>query len=388
MAATALIVFDQGGPGTAGQAFEGTLAGGAVTIDNDDDTDVTLLEYTMLDVPPGSAVATGLMASGAPPQIAAFTPDVPGSYRVKLEASGGGLTDTDIRCFGVRNNRGIIIPPYQRNPAPLPLTGSGIPGAKPDEQNYGGQARGWAGDRTSGQLEQFFQTYDDLPYNMVTTTPFSAQPSDPWPCYVVNMSTIASDATFNVPSAPPPSGFRYYQRLRIHAFGDPQWVLTVNPGTNAINGYNPFLMRAPNTLDIVRVAGSAWFMIGAKSDTYERSLVAGIETVGVTGFQAIGGTVFLNPRDFPNGTATWKAAISTTNAADAAEIRLYNLTLGSAVGGSTLSTTALTPTVVSSSVTLATGDNLYEAQLRLQTTGSPNQASCRQAQVAIDWVQP
>ncbi len=170
MAATALIVFDQGGPGTAGQAFEGTLTGGVVTVDNDDDTGVSLLTYTMLDVPPNSGVSIGAMASGAPPQTATYTPDLPGSYRVQLEATGGGTTDTDIRCFGVRNARGIIIPPYQRNPDPLPFPGSLILGAKPDEQNYGGQARGWAGDRASGQLEEFFQTYDDTTTRTVTTT--------------------------------------------------------------------------------------------------------------------------------------------------------------------------------------------------------------------------
>lgn len=385
MAAVALILFNQGGPGTAGEAFEGTLTGGLVTVTNDDDTDVATFTLTMLDVPPDSAVATGVMATGAPPTTASFTPDVPGSYRVKLEVEdSSGTVDTDIRVFGIRNPRGFIFPPYQRNPDPLPHPGSGLPGAKPDEQNYNGQARGWAGDRASGQLEEFMTKYDDLPYRQISGTPFTAVPGTDPPGYLVDMTAIGGDAVFNLPV----SGWRANQRIRIHAYGNTAYKLTVNPGACPIDGYSTVVMRAPNTLDLVRIGATEWFMVGAKTDTYERSLVAGIETVGVTGFQAIGGTVALNPDDFLNGSATWKAVISTTDGADAAEIRLYNLTLGTAVAGSTLSTTALTPTEVSAGVTLASGSNLYEAQLRLQTTGSPNQATCVQAQVAIDWMQP
>jgi len=384
MAAVALIVFDQGGPGTAGQAFEGTLAGGAVTVTNDDDTDVSTYTLTMLDVPPGSSVPLGVLSTGAPPSTAGFTPDVAGSYRVQLEVSDGSLVNTDIRCFGIRNARGIIVPPYQRNPDPLPLLGTGIFGEKPDEQNYGGQARGWAGNRSSGQLEQFFQTYDDFPYQMVTATPFVVSPTDE-PLYVVNMTTIASDAVINTPT----SGWRTGQHLRVHAWGNTAYTLTINPPAgHTFDGLSSLVMRAPNTADLVYLGGSAWAILGAKSDVYERSLVAGIETVGVIGFQAIGGSAVLDPANFPNGTTDWTATISTTSGLDAAEIRLYNLTLGSAVAGSTLATAALTPTVVSASVTLATGANVYEAQLRLQTTGAPNQATCRQAQVAINWLQP
>lgn len=386
MAAIALIVFDQGGPGPAGEAFEGTLAGGAVTVTNDDDTDVAVFTLTMLDVPPGSAVPLGSMATGAPPATAAFTPDVAGSYRVQLEVEdSSGTTNTDIRCFGVRNARGIIIPPYQRNPDPLPLLGTGVAGAKPDEQNYGGQARGWAGDRASGQLEEFFQTYDDLPIRSVTTTPFTAPVTNQEPLYVVNLTTIGSDAIFNLPA----SGWRTGQRFRVQAYGSALYTTTINPpGGHTINGLSSIIMWVPNTAVLVYLGGTEWTLLGAKTDRYERSLVAGVETVSVIGYQAIGGSAVITPENYPNGTATWTATISTTTALDAARIRLFNLTLGSVVAGSELSTTSITPAVVSAGVTLAPGPNVYEAQLQLVTTGSPNQATCAQAQVAIDWLQP
>jgi hypothetical protein len=131
-------------------------------------------------------------------------------------------------------------------------------------------------------------------------------------------------------------------------------------------------------------------MLGVKFDTYERSITAGVESTSQqTGFSSIGAAISLAPEDFVNsgGTATFEAVIETTNAADSAEIRLFNITTESVVSGSVLSTANLIPTLVSASVTLASGVNLYEAQLRLQTTGSPNIATCKQAQLKIDWFQ-
>lgn len=385
MAAVALIVFDQGGPGPAGQAFEGTVAGGAVTVDNDDDTDVTSFTFTMLDVPPGSAVATGTMATGGPPSTASFTPDVSGSYRVQLEVSGASTSDKDIRCFGIRNARGIIIPPYQRNPEPLPLPGSGLPGAKPDEQNYGGQTRGWAGDRSSGQLEEYFLTYDDLPFTTVTATPFTAAAVGEPPLYLVDLTAIGSNAIFNLPT----TGWRVGQRFRVVHYTGTNYILSVvPPGGHNINGLSQVDMLWPAGGDFLYLGGVNWLMPSASWDTYERSLVAGVENVDVTGFQSIGASILLNPAQFPNGTFVWNVVIETSNAADAAEIRLYNVTLGAVVAGAVLSTTNLTPTPLSAAFTPAVGPNLYSAQLRLQTTGAPNIATCRQAQVTTQWMQP
>lgn len=255
MAAVALIVFDQGGPGTAGQAFEGTLAGGAVTVTNDDDTDVSTFTLTMLDVPPGSSVPTGVMATGAPPSTAGFTPDVPGSYRVELEVTDGTTPDTDIRCFGVRNARGIIIPPYQRNPDPKPLPGSGLPGEKPDEQNYAGQARGWAGDRSSGQLEQFFQTYDDTPSLSVTSTPFTATATNEEPLYVINLATVGGNAVFNMPV----SGWRTGQKFRVRAIGATSYHVTVNmPGGHTLDGNPSFDLADGEGAVFVYIGSNTW----------------------------------------------------------------------------------------------------------------------------------
>lgn len=396
MAVTALIKFTQG-PNTdaAGRAVKGTLADGAVTITNGDNTDVARWKIELLYNPPGSALgavpgtSVVLAQAVSPTPSANFTPDVGDGqcYRVKLTVwDAAGAYDVDIRNFGIPNGRGFITPPYQKLPEPLPLLGTGEAGEKPDELNFGGQAYGWLGDSGVGAHHDFFKLYDDLPFESVTTTPFTAAVGEK-PSYVVDLTTIGSNAVFNLPS----TGLRAGQRFRVSAFGSTSYVLTVNPpATHTINGRTSLYMKSPNTAVLVYLGGTEWMMLGAKYDIYERSIVAGEESVELTGFQSVGSSCLVDPANFPNsdGLATWMAVIETTDALDAAEVRLFNLTLGSAVAGSTLSTTSLSPAVVSSTVTLASGPNLYEAQLRLATTGTPNQATCRQAQLAITWLQP
>lgn len=198
--AVALILFDQGGPGTAGQAFEGTVSGGLVTVTNGgDNTGVISWEVELLDTPAGSAVATGVIGAAltATPS-ATFTPDVSGSYRVQLTVNEASSSDVDIRNFGIRNGRGIIVPPYQKDPDPLPLPYTLEPTAKPDEQNYGGQDRGWAGGETDGLLTQHFLTHGDLPFATATASPITLSIDDP-PLTIVNLDAVGGNASLILP---------------------------------------------------------------------------------------------------------------------------------------------------------------------------------------------
>jgi hypothetical protein len=220
---------------------------------------------------------------------------------------------------------------------------------------------------------------------VVDATPFTASDKgDEGPVYLVDMATIGSDAELILPA--PWAG----RRVRVVYYTDSQYVLSVKgPGGHVINGLGQIDMRYPAGGSFVWKSGIDWFMPNASYDRYERNLVAGVENVQVVGFQSVGSSVLLDPADFPNGTFDWRAVIETTDAADAAEIRLYNVTLGAAVAGTTKTTTSLTPVVVEQAgITLATGPNLYSVQLRLQTTGSPNVATCRQAQILAKWFQP
>ncbi len=380
--ATALIVFNQGGPGTPGEAFEGTVAGGLVTVTNDNNTGVTSWTITLLDVPPDSALVPGVLAtavSGTP--SASFTPDVPGSYRIRLDVLAGAALDTDIRNFGIRNARGVIVPPYQQLPTPLPLVG---PGSKPDEQNYGGQSRGWTGTRTDGQLEEFFATYDDLPIRSLTATPFTAAVSHQQPLYYVDLVTIGASAVFNLPS-----GARVGQRFRVVAgAGSSNTVTVAPPGGHSIDSFANIVMLSGTSGTFVYRGGTNWTAFGSTRDVYERTLVGGVEDTDSTGFQTIGSTA-IDTGSYPNTlSVSWQALIETTSALDAVEIRLYNVTTAAVIAGSVLSSTSLTPVLVSASISLTSGLNIYEAQLRLQSTGTPNRATCKQAQVVISWLQP
>ena len=86
---------------------------------------------------------------------------------------------------------------------------------------------------------------------------------------------------------------------------------------------------------------------------------------------AIDGSNFLN-----GSTVQFECVVETDNPADAAEVRLYNVTLGAPVA--TLSTTSTAPTIATAPLVIGTdipnSPNIYEVQLRLATTGSPNTA--------------
>lgn len=381
MAVAALIQYTQSAsPGIAGRAYVGTIAGGVVSVANDNNANITSWTITLLDVPPGSALVPGVLATAANNTPAAtFTPDVAGSYRIRLSVTDGTDIDVDIRNFAIPNVRGLIIPSYQKLPDPLPVTGSGLPGEKPDEQNYGGQTRGWAGNRTDGQLEYFFNTYDDLPYQSVTTTPYTAAATLQAPLYYVNVSGAA---VFNLPS-----GIRVGQRFRINTSSVVS-VLTVNPpGGHTIEGLSFFQMLALSTMTFVYRGSSTWSLLGSSNYRYERSALAGIGSTDQTSFVSVG-AVALNPDEYPNlQYSLWSVILETTNVSDSAEIRLFNLTTASLVASSILTTTSTSPIHVFSPINLASGLNVYEAQLRLTGAGAPDRATCKQAVILLSGVQ-
>jgi hypothetical protein len=145
VSATALLQITQGATvGADGEALKGNTADDVV-FSNADDTDVATWKFELLYVPPGSALTPTTQGPNATATFNMGTPDVPGCYRVRLTVTDAdGNESVDIRNFAVPTpNRDWIIPPDQRDPPPLPLSGTG---SKPDELNFGGQAFGWQGD--------------------------------------------------------------------------------------------------------------------------------------------------------------------------------------------------------------------------------------------------
>lgn len=138
----AQIKFVQGAEAPpSGQALLGTVGLQVTASDGSGDGPVTSYTWTMLDVPPGSAVSTGLMGNTT---AVLFTPDVPGGYLVKLQTNVLGVITTDTRAvlvpYDTDYNR--VIPPYDS-------PGSAL--------NVAGQTRGW-----SKYLEPYFQLLNRL----------------------------------------------------------------------------------------------------------------------------------------------------------------------------------------------------------------------------------
>jgi hypothetical protein len=143
---TALIKITQGATtDLPGRAVKGAVGGGVVVFSNGDDTGVVSWTYGLVYVPPGSGISPTTQGPGPTTTYTMPNPDVPGCYRVQLTVvDAAGIEDVDIRNFAAPfPNEELIAPPYQRNPEPLPLTGSA---AKPDELNFEGHTHGWDGD--------------------------------------------------------------------------------------------------------------------------------------------------------------------------------------------------------------------------------------------------
>ena len=396
MAATALIKFTQGAhTDVAGRAVLGEYEDfSAVSVTNGDNTDVVEWTIYLLDAPPDSATYD---TPGNPRVLATavnntpsttFNPDVSGSYRIMLEVRDAlAQIDRDIRVFGIPDADGVVRPPYQKGPDPLPVALPIIIAElprpiKPDEQNYGTNERGWAGDRNSGQLEYFFERHRDLPFLTVTSTPFTAVLRQP-PLYLVDLPTIGGSATFNLPLSP-----RNGYVARIVTLGAPNIArrLTVAPqGGGSIMSFSTVEMLGESDAEFVHVGSNAWVARGGQHLSLERTLVGGAASTDLTTWVMIG-AISIDPADFLNisNTASWRVAAFTTDAADPTEVRLFNVTAASVVAGSTLNFDNLLPIQKTASISLVAGANVYEAQMRLSVTGSPNLAVCTQALFILD----
>jgi len=193
--ASALIQFAQGSnTDLPGRAVIGDMVSGTVTVSNGDNTGIVSWKYELLYVPPGSTIP--LTVQG-PSGVSTFTfpqPDTAGSYRVRMTTTDtAGGTDVDIRNLCVKLPHGLIAPPYQGNPPPLPLTGAG---AKPNEMNIGGQPNGWDGDANTTRplLYQLIGIVDSL--NGGGTVPATRQINTTSP--LVGGGTLAADLTLSL----------------------------------------------------------------------------------------------------------------------------------------------------------------------------------------------
>jgi hypothetical protein len=126
------------------QTWDGSASFGAPGVARDDlrqDVEVrlnsvtasnTTWQWELLDKPPGSTATL----NDANQEQATFTPDVPGSYRIRLTTGDGGPGNVMILIAGVtRDLEGVTVNRGWRLPAY---------GETAHENNFSGQLRGWA----------------------------------------------------------------------------------------------------------------------------------------------------------------------------------------------------------------------------------------------------
>lgn len=143
MAGTASIRIDQpANPttpiGQPGRARDDLLLGLPVTLRNSDDTDVVRWLWTLLDKPLGS---TSVLSATTSPQVT-FTPDVEGSYLVRLAVNDGIAGQIDTKVAAVRTSLGVRYPATGETTSSVNWPANGEKGwGKDAEQALRGLAR-------------------------------------------------------------------------------------------------------------------------------------------------------------------------------------------------------------------------------------------------------
>ena len=110
------------------------------------------------------------------------------------------------------------------------------------------------------------------------------------------------------------------------------------------------------------------------------SIVAGKQVGSSTSFEGVG-AIRLNASDFPPSlTATFEVVLEATSSYTA-EVQLYNLTDTTVVSGSALSTTNTTPTALSGTLTMPSGQKDFEVQIRVTSGGGS--VTCTRAGIVL-----
>lgn len=400
---TALIKFTQG-PNTDafGNAVIGTLfsVDGSVAVTNTVDVTIVSWEIILLDAPP---LSVNYPPASNPQQLnaavsatpnASFDTDVPGTYRVMTDVVDiSGVRNRDIRCFGVPDERGYIEPPYQKNPDPLPIalplviTPIAGPAIKPDEQNYGGQERGWTGERTGdGQESTFRQNYKDVLAAVVTSTPFS-QTSASIELYLINTTTIGVASAFNVDNTARVNQVVEVRDSQSDAFTNPITV-TLTGGDTFQDGTTTRVIFADGgSLKIMQIAEGLWRVIKNTNKEDYIALFTGQESTSNTaGWDVLVSKQF-NPTNFPPGARfVLEVMMETTNAANAHSVRLRNITLASTVSTPLSSTSLIAEQqadILLVPSDLPVSDNIYELQHQMAAGVGPDAVTCSGAHLRV-----
>jgi hypothetical protein len=306
MAATALIKFVQGTTvGPDGEAIVG-VDGTAVNVLNSSNVNVQSWEIDLVNTPPGSTVPVQVplaFDNNNDTPSATFTPDVRGSYRIQLKVwsvpNRAGTPNIDIRNFCVPDATGHILPPYQKDPDPLPTTASGLPGAKPNEMNINGEEFGWAGAGGEGLFADFFDHASKNPLPAVT------QPGD-----VLQLNALLQPIFGPVPTALAINSFARVGTT-LHRVGD----TVTNPAFTATYNQLPGSVSVQDNQGNPSQALTTPFASFSYLHSYTKNAVATV-TYTLTASKTPGGTATRTATDSWGFDVYHGAAASVTTSSD------------------------------------------------------------------------
>lgn len=126
---------------------------------------------------------------------------------------------------------------------------------------------------------------------------------------------------------------------------------------------------------------------GASANLVTIPVVGGVVAVDTNGYTRVG-SFFLDMTSFIGlePAADLAVILETTDVANNADVRVYNVTTSSVLGADPLlTTTSLTPVRLSTVIVPTAGGNLYELQMRMRVGLAPDQVTCSNAFVLISW---
>jgi hypothetical protein len=380
-----------GGSGESVLGFDSTTT---ITLTDDGGPAAISHQWEILSWPGPDAAAPTI--TNPTSQIATIVPSpslTDGLYVVKLTRTEAGPTvTTDVRFFGVEDADGLSLP---------------VAGVNRNMANVGGsvaaQNAGWFGNEGAGTnvlLDAFLRLRRAREGGFIgKTDTVSHSVGTPASESVVvgtnnnlRLLGLTGAGTFtseiSVTGAEAGRVFRYLVSLTTGA-GD--FILK-----SGIGGSTILTLSAPPSGTVVYAVnasydGSSWVIQGVSlaegSAVYRRDafdLVAGLQENELDTFKRIG-SLTIDPSRYPANTViTFQAVIETT--VNSVECRLYNITDGGVVAGSTLTSTSTSSDLKEAAVTLPSAGKLYEVQLRITPVGGVgDRSACSSARLLFTW---
>jgi hypothetical protein len=397
---SASIQFSQGvTTGGAGQSVLGFVTGTQVNFTDAAGGGASSWAWSIVGWP-GSLGSAPTIVNPSSQTANIASPSVDGVYVIKLvRTDPGPVVTTDVRFFAIGDaDYGYCLPSAGMTGNMTNIGGSSV-----------AQNAGWEGTASAStnvfvdgllrflraSVGRFFGPPGTINFSSASplTTTIVDGTDKPWRTLNLTGSGLYTEQIANT-SPVPTSGKKFSYTINITA-GSGGFALLDGVGGSTILALSaPPSGTTKYSLD-VGFNGTDWVVqrIGrvdplALSKSVELIVVSGVQTSSTTTFQRVG-NLQIDPTAYPsNVQATFNAVLVSTSASVSAVVQLYNLTDGGVVTASPvfpLSSSAQTPTLVSTTLTLPAASKLYEVQLKMSAASGTNIVTCSYASVKLTW---